>query len=663
MSEEPRARSSRSILQQPLTVLSGIGERRAQQLQDAFGVSTVQELLSCLPRRYEPPRPFRKLAEAQDQESIRVRVVVDKASVWRSRGRSFLQVRVHDDTGKATAVYFNQPYLKDHFQAGREICLEARAAHKRGLRLYAPRVLKEADLEHDGLTPLYPEREACSKGILPRAIQTALVLVREQKDWLPASLRGLVGVPDIVTAWQALHQPKSVAGLEPARRRLAWEEILNMERRRLRRTARIGPRIASRQEQQIWERIAARLPFTLTAEQSSVLEALRSDLRSGEPMRRLLHGEVGSGKTVLAFALALAVTAQKKQTALLAPTEVLARQHLNTFRKWLIGSRVRVEGLFGDDNATRRRAALTAIASGTADIVIGTHALYQKAVRFAKLKLVIFDEQHRFGVRQKAALVDKGIAPHVLTMTATPIPRTLAWSRYGALNPCILRERPGTSAPIATEVLPMEEWPGLSRRMKKGLQQGKRAFVVVPHIRGPEGLEAYVRSLRQGVWKSLNLEVVHGRLAGCEVETAVRSFAEGRTSVLMGTTVVEVGLDVPAIPWMVVLHAQHLGLASLHQLRGRLARGPEAPPGKCWVLAEETALDRLRVLESCADGFAVAEMDFLARGPGALRGTRQHGRGDFRVFLPGEDADLLEALNHPRVSAWLKGEEESAATV
>lgn len=640
----------RHLLQQPLTSLRGVGPRRAALLAEALGLRTVGELLRCLPRRYEAPPPLRRLAEVADGERVRVRVRVRSTSLWRRGRRSTLSLRIDDASGAGSAVYFNQPYLRDSFPAGRLLLLEGRAARRRGLTLFAPRVLAESDLQRSVLVPVYAETDGLPRALLARAVAAALALDLEIPDALPPQVRAAAGVPDLGQALRSLHAPADLAAAETGRRRLAWEEILALERRR-----RSEPAVPTRRATQprVWERIRARLPFALTADQQRALAVLRADLDGGAPLRRLLHGEVGSGKTALAFALSLALAVEGGQTALLAPTEILARQHLATFRRWLHASQLHVIGLLGDDTAAARAAALDALTTGRAHIAIGTHALYGREVHFARLQLVIFDEQHRFGVRQKAALLAKGAQPHVLTMTATPIPRTLAWARYGALEPIELRARPAAGATVRTQVRPLAEWPATAAALLPRLRAGERAFVVYPRIDGPAGLLAGARALLQGPWSGLSAVLIHGRMPGAEVEAAVERFRRGHAQVLLGTTVVEVGLDVPDVPLMCILEAQRLGLASLHQLRGRLCRGAGARSGACWMFAEAASQPRLRVLEACADGFSVAREDLRQRGPGALHGLRQHGRADFSAFDPERDEDLLECLRRPEVQVFL----------
>lgn len=634
-----------------IVCLPGIGSRREVAIRSALGVRDLASLALVLPRAYEEPAPWRLLAEAEDGERIRAKVRVGVSSIWRRGRKSTLTVNVQDDSDKAQALWFQQPWLKDRFNVGEEICIEGRVSIKKSMRIISPKILLEDSEEEVALRPLYPKVEGVPPGVLSSAIHEAFLRV-PPSEYIPSWLLKLAGSPPVDKALNLLHHPGSNSDLEIGRRRFALEEVVSIEKARLKEIC-VSSKYQFESSNKVWERILARIPFDLTADQEKVLESLRHDLASGLPVRRLLHGEVGSGKTAVAFALALAVVAGGGQVAVLAPTEILARQHVDVFCRWLKGSRVSVVSLFGDDILADRRQALRDIASGNACIAIGTHALFSQRVVFENLALIVFDEQHRFGVRQKGALLAKANKPHVLTMTATPIPRTLAWARYGALEPCVLRERVGASAEVVTQVRPLQDWRAVAAELRPRLESGEKLFLVLPRIDGSSGLLAEAERLSSGEWAGIPLEVVHGRLPGAETANRVERFVKGNTQVLAGTTVVELGLDVPGVPTMVVVGAERLGLASLHQLRGRISRGKGAPPGHCLIFAEESALNRLRLLEECGDGFQVAELDFELRGSGALHGTQQHGRSDFEHFRPDEDDDLIALLTRNKVRNWL----------
>lgn len=644
----------------PLTVLVGIGPKRAQAFEEVLGIRTIEQLLRVLPRRYEevPEEvPFATL-KAHDGAMVRIRGTVAGTSVWGRRGRSVLQVKILQGEDSLTALFFNQAYRRKQFVEGMEVFLEGKISAERGLKLLAPRNVSDEEGGAGGLRALYGEHEGLPRGAVRRAISAASAWIPEIPEPLPAEILALADAPPLADALSALHAPQREEDAQHARRRLALGEMLSLELRR-RRASPVGEQPVVEEHPELWARILARLPFALNEEQESVLALLRKDLASGVPLRRLLHGEVGSGKTAVAFALALAVAAGGGQVALMAPTELLARQHLRTFRTWLKGSRLQVLGLLGDDPKAERQKALLALRTGSGQIAIGTHALFQREVRFQDLRLVVFDEQHRFGVRQKAALVGKGATPHVLTMTATPIPRTLAWAQYGVLEPCVLRARAGAGAVIHTEVLEATRWRAEAQAVQPRLLQGERAFLVVPRIDGEEGLFAWVDQFFQdGPWAGIPYGIVHGRLPGKDVEAVVRQFQRGQIRVLCGTTVVEVGIDVPGVEHMFLCGAERLGLASVHQLRGRLARGEASRPGRCRLLVKNSeSMERLQALEKCHDGFAVAALDLRERGSGTLLGTRQHGASGFSAFDPLKDEDLVQLLRHKELRNWIAHQE------
>jgi ATP-dependent DNA helicase RecG len=658
-------------LQDPLTVLPGVGPKRAALFTSSFGVTKVSGLLGLLPRKYEEPPVLTTLDQLGEFAGRRVRVlaVVARQQFWRRGRRSTLRLglTLPADQGDTTqvlaeALFFNQPYRRSAFSDEAPILLEAQVRIDPDKPKALPQLLVPKSLPADapppspGPIPVYPEGEGLSSGVVARAVEAALVLLPKIQDPLPDWLRAKVEVPTLSAALQALHAPPDQEQLQAGRRRLAWGEVLRRElhhQEALQSQGSEAPPIPT--DQELWQRIAARLPFALSAEQEEVLAELRADLESGRPMARLLHGEVGSGKTAVAFALALAVVAAGGQVALLAPTEILARQHLDTFRTWLRDSAVEVVAFLGDDSPAARRAALATLGAGRPAIAIGTHALFQPKVHFRNLRLVLFDEQHRFGVRQKAALLAKGEDPHVLTMTATPIPRTLAWAHYGAVQSCTLRSRAGTTATIHTDVAERNQWREVAKAWRPALEAGERAFVVVPHVDGDDGLQAWQDRLLQGPWKGLSSAFVHGRLPGQETARAVGRFRREEVTLLFGTTVVEVGLDVPQVPRMLILGAERFGLASLHQLRGRLSRGAGAANGHCQILAKgEEAVTRLKFLEQAADGFAVAEEDLRRRGPGTLRGRAQHGHSRFQMFDPVADADLILHLADQDIRNWIQ---------
>jgi ATP-dependent DNA helicase RecG len=644
-------------LDAPLTELAGVGPKRAADFTRAFGVSKIGQLLCLMPHRYESPAIVvldQDLATLEGQK-VRIKATVTGLSMWsRGRRKSVMTVRLVTDTDqKLAALFFNQGYRKNQFPVDRVLQLEGQISIKNGVQIIAPRVVSEEEQVAQNLQPIYPERDPLARNTVKRAVLAASAWFAAVEEPLPGFLLQLAGVPDLPNALRQLHEPADLEQAEAARRRLALGEILNLERRRRAARAKAATEPLP-DDQALWQRIFERLPFELNEGQKEVLETMRMELQGTTPMRRLLHGEVGSGKTAVAFALALSIAAGGGQVAILAPTEILAHQHLATFRSWLKGARLQVVGLFGDDRVTKRRETLAALRTGRANIAIGTHALFSADVAFKNLRLVVLDEQHRFGVRQKAALVEKGEHPHVLTMTATPIPRTLAWAQYGSLDPCILRSRAGTHATVTTKVQNQQRWSDYATQLRPHLEAGSQTFVVAPHIDGEEGLVAWHQRFMEGPWRGLRAGCVHGRLRGELTAELVEQFRYGDLDILFGTTVVEVGLDIPAIEFMSILHAERFGLASLHQLRGRLARGKDATAGFCQIFcANSESFERLKTLETATDGFQVAALDLRQRGPGAMLGTRQHGKSGFQAFDPLRDDDLVSLLRRKELRNWL----------
>ncbi|MCP4093746.1 MAG: DEAD/DEAH box helicase [Planctomycetes bacterium] len=640
-----------------LTKLSGIGPKRAADFASAFGIEKIGQLLCLMPNRYESPAVLIDGQDLQQLEGQKVRLTgtVTGLSIWsRGRRKSTMTVRlITEQDQKLSALFFNQGYRKNQFPEGRVVQLEGQILIKNGVQIIAPKVIQEGEEVPKYLQPIYPERDPVGRSTIERAVTAAQDYFAFVSEPLPEFMLQLAQVPSLPEALQQLHKPRDLQQAEAARRRLALGEVLNLERRRRASRATVESRPLEADDK-LWQRILQRLPFELNSEQTSVLTTFRQELDAGQPMRRLLHGEVGSGKTAVAFALALAVAAGGGQVALLAPTEILARQHMATFQSWLQGARLKVVGLLGDDRAAARRETLAALRTSRAQIAIGTHALFSADVAFQDLRLVVLDEQHRFGVRQKASLINKGEAPHVLTMTATPIPRTMAWAQYGSLDPCILRSRAGTSGSIKTRVSPQDSWQQIAKAQRPLIEAGAQSFVVVPHIDSEDGLLAWQQRYLQGPWKGLRAGMVHGRLAGEQTAKIVGEFRDRKLDLLFGTTVVEVGLDIPGVELMTILHAERLGLASLHQLRGRLARGNAAKEGFCQLFcANPDSFERLKFLETAADGFQVAALDLRQRGPGAMLGTRQHGKAGFQAFDPLRDDDLVALLRHKELRNWL----------
>ncbi|HEX5758909.1 MAG TPA: ATP-dependent DNA helicase RecG, partial [Thermoanaerobaculia bacterium] len=642
-------------LETPLTAVRGIGPARARAFA-AAGYTTVRDLLFHLPQRYEDRRAVTPIGElvAACEATVRGRLAGLRAVRLRRRGLALVRGTVDDGTGRLPVVWFNRPYLTSWADAQEDYLLHGpvRAGRSGALELVNPSCERAATALHGGrVAPVYPAVRgvgpAALRRLLPQVL-AALDLPRGLPDPLPAELRDRHGLPPLAEALAHLHEPPEGVDLEalagrrsPAHRRLIYGELLELqlELALLRERAVREPR---RHAYTIDDRVrqAAReaLPFRLTAAQKRVLREIVADLQSPYPMLRLLQGDVGSGKTIVAALALLIALASGYQGAFMAPTELLAEQHYAGLAR-LLGGRCRIGLLTGSHRGAgaASAAALRAeLAAGTLDLAVGTHALVQEGIRFRRLGLCVIDEQHRFGVVQRQLLAAKGERPDVLVMTATPIPRSLALAAYGDLDQSVLDELPPGRTPIATEVVPAGRRRDVYRRLREELAAGGSAYVVFPQIEGEEeGGAASVAAMGERVrrfladWPSA---VLHGRIPPSERDEVMRAFARGDVRVLVATTVVEVGVDVPEATWMVIESAERFGLAQLHQLRGRVGRGPR--PSRCVALhgaLTEEARRRLEVFAGTTDGFAIAEADLALRGPGELLGTRQAGIPAFRV--------------------------------
>jgi len=641
----------------PVQYVQGIGPKRAELLE-RLGIVTVRDLLYFFPRKYHDRHNLVPIAEARPGEQAMVLGDVTKVNLRRrGRGKGVLMVEVRDESGEMRAVWFNQNYLADRFDAGDTVLLWGPVREYNGIELINPGFEHIGAEEHGGialtdeaspLVPVYPLTEGLSQGQVRPIIRTALdaygALLPEV---LPEGLLARYGLPGIARALADAHFPESVEAKEAAKRRLIYEEFMVFELAvALRRhAARSAEGIAFKTSAEFDRRIRKLFPFELTASQEGALTGILSDMQSSSPMNRLIQGDVGCGKTVVALYAMLLASANKYQSAIMAPTEILAEQHYRTITKMLEGSKVRVRLLTGSSDRGR---ALAEIERGEADIVIGTHAVIQSDVTFHRLGFIVIDEQHKFGVMQRARLRWKGRLPDVLVMTATPIPRTLALTVFGDLDVSSIGELPPGRRPVATKKLSPGRLGRAYEFIRKQVAAGRQAFVVCPLVEQSETLD--LRSametadeLERRVFPEFSVGLLHGRMSAEEKERAMGAFARGDMRIMVSTIVVEVGIDVPNATVMLVLHAERFGLAQLHQLRGRVGRGAEqATCLLCGNPKSEDAKQRLKVLCETTDGFRIAEEDLKLRGTGELFGTRQHGLPDVRIGDFVEDVETLE---------------------
>jgi len=650
----------------PVTALKGVGQALADKL-GRLGVETVQDLLFLLPLRYEDRTRTVPIGSLRPGDRAVVEGEVELAEVVFRRKRTLL-VRLSDGTGFLTLRFFYfSGAQQQQLQRGLRLrCFGEVRRGPVGLEIVHPEYRRadvpDAQAVEDVLTPIYPATEGVQQGRL--RILTAMALEQATRstvrDWLPPELLADLGLPPLQAALEYVHRPPPdarldllAAGRHPAQRRLAFEELLahQLSLRQLRKEVRRDPAWPFGGPGELERKLLDSLPFALTGAQRRVVAEVRADLCQSSPMLRLVQGDVGSGKTVVAALAALRAVESGCQAALMAPTELLAEQHAQNFERWLRPLGLPVAFLSGRLTGRARQAALDAIASGEVPLVVGTHALFQEGVRFARLGLAIVDEQHRFGVHQRLALREKGAGggrfPHQLIMTATPIPRTLAMTAYADLDVSVIDELPPGRTPVSTVAVAESRRDEVVARIHAAMREGRQAYWVCPLIEESEVLEAQAAeetaATLAAALPEIRVALVHGRMSSADKERTMARFKAGEIGLLVATTVIEVGVDVPNASLMVIENAERMGLAQLHQLRGRVGRGKHA--SSCVLLyrppLSDTARQRLKVLRETTDGFEVARRDLELRGPGELLGTRQTGLMQMKVADLVRDADLL----------------------
>ncbi len=652
----------------PLEQLRGVGRVTAERAR-AFGLASVADLLLHLPARHEDfaegARPIRDLAIGEDAT---VRVELDSISVRPTRRRRLriVQARVHDETGLLVATWFNRDYLARVLSPGDVLLLRGkiRAGAPPEMNVQTQEVIgtgaeggrASEGLHTTGLVPVYPATEALPSRRIRELVDAAIPLARGLRDPLPVWMRERLTLPSLGEAVHAVHFPRRRPEARLARRRLVVGELVVLQLGLLalmRREAADHVASALRGEGDLERQVRSALTFSLTPEQERALTQVKADIRRTRPMRRLLQGEVGSGKTlVAALAMCTAVEADA-QAAILVPTETLAEQHLRSLDALLAPAGISPVLLTGRIQGAERERRLLAIKTGTAQVVVGTQALLSEGVEFANLALVVVDEQHRFGVEQRSALTsraDEGRA-HVLYMTATPIPRTMALTAFGDLVVSVIRRRPPGRSPVATEWVREPDRDEAYARIREELRAGRQAYVICPRVEqdtdGRRSAVAEAERLAAGPFAGFSVGLAHGAQSSDDKRQAMLDFAEGRTDLLVATTVVEVGIDVAGATVIVVEDAERFGLAQLHQLRGRVGRG--ADPGTCMLFGEpanEEGARRLEAMTQVSDGFALAELDLEMRGEGTVLGARQSGATDLRFARLTRDRRELAQARH-----------------
>ena len=665
-----------SSLQKPIRFVKGVGPGRSALLQ-RLGIETVWDMLWHVPRDYVNWAAARGLDRVWAGKVNVVRGTVRSVSLTTTaRGMTVVKAWLEDEKAGLTAVWFNQGYLKKVLRPGLSVVATGKANIIKGnLELWVSQfeIVDEGEAyTGPGMLPIYPSTEGLSQKVLRRITSQVLEEYAEKyPDILPEVARRKLGIIDIQSAIKNLHFPRDMQAAERARRRLAVEELLLWQwnlrqlKQRTRESFR-GRGVAHLGGDNLARSVLASLPFELTGAQRRVVAEIFSDLARPDPMNRLLQGDVGSGKTVVAALAAAKIAGDGYQTAFMAPTEILAVQHYHSLLRLMGHLPIRLALLTGKTPAAERRKVIEMTRNGEVDILVGTHALITDSVQFARLGLVVIDEQQRFGVKQRACLVGKGMNyPDTLVMSATPIPRTLALALCGDMEVSIIDEVPPGRRGVKTVFVTERAKSRVYKFIRDQVQAGRQVYIVCPLVEESENQDllaatSLYQELTSRVFPDLRVGLLHGKMKASEKEAVAEGFKEGSIDILVTTSVVEVGIDVANASVMVVEHAERFGLAQLHQLRGRVGRGLEQ--SYCILIGDpktEEARARLKLMETTNDGFEIARADLEMRGPGDLWGVRQHGLPQFRVADLGRDTDLLE-LVHREMAAGLPVNEDSA---
>ncbi len=672
--------SSQTTLDASITVVKGISTTLASRF-GKLGVKTVRDLLYFFPHRHLDYSKLKSISQLTEGEEQTIIANVWQANETRPGGRRSAEAIVGDETGNIRVVWFNQPYLVKSLPTNARVIISGKVSLYKGRHVFMSpewELMEGQDLVHTArLVPLYP----LTSGLHPRQVRRLMKgfidrWAGQLTDFLPEELKKRLNLLDLPLAINQAHYPESEETKDKARTRLAFDELFLLQlgvMNKKRNWQQGKPGTPFDIKESLLTQFISSLPFTLTSAQTKVLQEIKADLTKAIPMCRLLQGEVGSGKTVVATAALLIAVANGLQGAFMAPTEILAEQHYATIcqlltklgkeegegycrsYKGILDNPINVALLIGDIKQTGKKKIQQQIQAGDIDIIIGTHALVQKGLEFAKLGLAVVDEQHRFGVEQRSALREKGFNPHMLVMTATPIPRTLALTLYGDLDLSVINELPPGRQTVKTKWLKPEQRESAYAFVRKQVGEGRQAFILCPLIEESEAIAAqaavveYERLSRE-VFADLRVGLLHGRLASAEKDAVMEEFRAGRLDILVSTPVIEVGIDIPNATVMLIESADRFGLSQLHQFRGRVGRGKDQ--SYCMLLAEnpsEVARQRLDIIENNHDGFKLAEEDLKMRGPGEFFGTRQSGIPDLRMAKM-SDVALLELARNEAIA-------------
>lgn len=643
-------------LEQDVQYLKGVGPNRARALK-RLSIEKIEDLLYHLPRAYQDRSQLKKISQVISGQTEGVLAKIIGKQEIKAKGRlTISKLAISDGLSLAYVVWFNQPYLLKNFKEGMDVLVFGKVERKMGEIQFLNaevEVLEKQAEKLGGILPIYPSTEKISQKIWHLIMKNALNLVESLiVDFLPVEVKKKYKLLARLEALKNVHFPQSIEMAELARKSLAFEELFLFQlglalRRKGVETEKNG--ISHQTQGNLVDKLVNSLPFQLTDSQIRVISEIRKDLEKEKPMTRLVQGDVGAGKTVVA-AIALAYVIQGRyQGALMAPTEILAEQHFNSLNKLFTPLKIKVALLTGSNTRKERNQLLEEIKRGDIDLVVGTHALIQEEVAFANLGLAVTDEQHRFGVLQRASLQSKGINPDILVMTATPIPRTLALTLYGDLDVSIIDQLPPGRQPIKTYWITPDSRDKVYNFARKQVEEGRQIYMVCPLVEESDKLLAeaateLAKKLQEKIFPNLRVGLLHGKMKNKEKDQIMEKFRHGSLDILVSTTVIEVGVDVPNSTVMIIENSERFGLAQLHQLRGRVGRG--SFQSYCILIANpqtEEGKKRMRVMTQTTDGFKIAEEDLKLRGPGDFLGVRQHGFPSFRVADLLRDFQILQA--------------------